>query len=75
MLIIFALALLAILAVVAIVLGLPLLIVVALVRSRRRNRAETIDQAGDSEAEFVALVKREWPQEAVLLNGADPSAG
>ena len=75
MLIIFALAFLALLAVVAIVIGLPLLIVVALVGSRRRNRAETIALAGDSDAEFVALVKREWPQEAVLLNAADPSVG
>ncbi|MHB1065736.1 MAG: hypothetical protein ACYC1Z_14825 [Georgenia sp.] len=69
MLAIFAVAALALLAVGALVIGVPIMIVVALLRSRRQDPSQLA--GADPDSEFAALVGREWPDEAALL---DPTA-
>jgi hypothetical protein len=67
MLIIFAIAALALLAVIGIVVILPIMLVAAVVRSRRRIQADTIPQATDQDSAFVELVSSQWPEEAPRL--------
>jgi hypothetical protein len=73
MLIIFAIAALALLAAVGIVVILPIMLVAAVVRSRRRIQADAIPQATDQDSAFVELVSSQWPGEASRLRlGTSP---
>lgn len=71
MLIIFAIAALALLAVVGIVVILPAMIVASVIRSRRRLPADALKQAAQPDSDFVELVVREWPSEAAVLAAID----
>lgn len=72
MLVIFVVAALALLAVGALVIGVPIMIVGALVRARRRKPTEPA--GGDPDSEFANLVAREWPDEAAHLHGPGVTA-
>lgn len=64
------LAALALLGTGAIVIGVPVMIVIALIRSRGPRPGQPA--VTDPDDEFAALVGREWPGEAALLHGSVP---
>ena len=72
MLIIFAIAAIALLAVVGIVVILPAMIVVSVVRSRRRIPEDSIQRTTHPDSDFVDLISSQWPQEAALLRPGLP---
>lgn len=61
MLIIFALAAFALIAVFAIVVVVPIMIVGSVVRSRCRPSTAVSIQATDPDSAFVDIINREWP--------------
>lgn len=70
MIVIALLAALALLGAGAIVIGVPVMIVIALIRSRRPQHSLPADDEPDDA--FAALVGREWPGEVPLLHGSVP---
>jgi hypothetical protein len=72
MLIIFAVAALALLAVVGIFVILPIMIVVSVVRSRRPIPDEAIEKGTHPDSDFIDLISSQWPQEASHLRPGLP---
>ena len=72
MLIIFGLAALALLTVIAIVFVLPIMIVVTVVKARRPQVAASLTPSTDPDIVFAELVTSEWPGEAHLLRPGLP---
>jgi hypothetical protein len=64
MLIIFVLALLALLAVCALVFALPCMLVVRAARARHRRSAQKAGLTPDPDSAFLDMINREWPPDA-----------